>query len=42
LAQDGQRGAQRMIGVMFCHGLGVKQNDHKAVEWYQKAGVDYH
>lgn len=36
-AQQGHAEAQNWVGYCYQHGLGVAQDDKKAVEWYQKA-----
>ncbi len=36
-AQKGLKNAQRNIGMSYWRGIGVKQNDEKAVYWMQKA-----
>ena len=42
LANGGQVEAQRKIGVMLRHGLGVKKDDAKAIYWYRKAAENGH
>ena len=42
LAKQGNTEAQRKLGVMYRHGLGVKQNDALAIEWYRKAAEGGH
>lgn len=37
LARQGVPEAQRKIGVMYRHGLGVEKNDEKAIYWYHQA-----
>jgi len=42
LARKGQMDAQRLIGVMYRHGLGVNKNDDEAIKWYRKAAQQGH
>jgi len=42
LAEKGVLEAQRKIGVMYRHGLGVQKNDEKAIYWYRKAAQKGH
>lgn len=39
LAKERDARAQRHLGVMYAKGLGVPQDDAKAVKWYRKAAV---
>ena len=36
-AEQGHAAAQYNLGVMYAHGLGVRQHDAQAVQWYRKA-----
>ncbi|CAK0754225.1 hypothetical protein CCP4SC76_240004 [Gammaproteobacteria bacterium] len=36
-AKSGHAGAQWLVGLCFCDGIGVKQNDRKAVGWFRMA-----
>jgi hypothetical protein len=42
LAKQGDREAQRRIGIMYRHGLGVARNDLEALKWYRKAAEQGH
>ena len=42
LADKGVVEAQRKIGVMYRHGLGVAKNDKEAIIWYRKAASQGH
>lgn len=42
LAESGQIEAQRRLGVMYRHGLGVPRDDHEAMRWYQAAAEQGH
>jgi len=42
LADLGVKEAQRRIGVMYRHGLGVKKNDQAAIKWYRRAAEQGH
>ncbi len=37
LADEGDRRAQAVIGLMYYHGRGVKQDDRQAAKWFQLA-----
>ncbi len=37
LAEDGDSEAQKLLGIMYEHGHGVKANSKKALEWYIKS-----
>ncbi|MBQ9904381.1 MAG: sel1 repeat family protein, partial [Synergistaceae bacterium] len=34
---QGHVGAQYMLGVMYCAGVGVREDKSEAVKWYRKA-----
>jgi hypothetical protein len=36
LAEQGDDAAQFNLGLMYAHGLGVKQDDAQAVMWFRK------
>ncbi|MBR0128725.1 MAG: sel1 repeat family protein, partial [Neisseriaceae bacterium] len=38
-AEQGDKGAQFNLGVMYANGRGVEENLNKACEWYKKAGT---
>lgn len=42
LAREGVPEAQRKIGVMYRHGLGVAKDDEKAIYWYRQAAKNGH
>ena len=42
LAENGNVEAQRRIGIMYRHGLGVARNDAEAIQWYRKAAEQGH
>ena len=42
LAEAGQSEAQRRLGVMYRHGLGVKRDDSEAMKWYLAAAEQGH
>ena len=42
LAENGVLEAQRKLGVMYRHGLGVVKNDTLAIDWYRKAAQGGH
>jgi uncharacterized protein len=42
LAEAGQSEAQRRLGVMYRHGLGVRRDDGEAVKWYLAAAEQGH
>ncbi|HHF4025103.1 tetratricopeptide repeat protein [Haemophilus influenzae] len=42
LAEQGDAQAQGGLGMMYERGLGVKQDDFKAVNWYRKAAEQGH
>ena len=42
LAEKGEPEAQRHIGIMYRHGLGVAKNDAEAIKWYRKAAEQGH
>jgi len=42
LADAGQSEAQRYLGVMYRHGLGVKRDDTLAIKWYSAAAEQGH
>jgi TPR repeat protein len=42
LAQQGNRGAQNDIGIMYAEGRGVKQDNAEAVKWFQKSAEQGH
>ena len=42
LAEKGETEAQRKLGVMYRHGLGVEKNDQLAISWYRKAAQGGH
>lgn len=42
LADKGNTEAQRKLGVMYRHGLGVRKNDNIAISWYRKAAEGGH
>lgn len=42
LAEQGNMEAQRRIGIMYRHGLGVAKNDLEALKWYHKAAEQGH
>jgi len=42
LAESGDREAQRHIGIMYRHGLGIARDDAKAITWYRKAAEQGH
>jgi len=42
LAQAGNSEAQRHLGVMYRHGLGVAHNDLQAIKWYRAAAEQGH
>jgi uncharacterized protein len=37
LAEQGDAGAQHVLGLMYAEGLGVPQDDRTAVKWYRLA-----
>ena len=41
-AQKGFSEAQNNLGLMYAHGIGVKQDDAQAVHWYRKAAEQGH
>ena len=41
-AEQGDAGAQNVLGFMYSHGRGVPQDDHEAVRWYQLAADQGH
>ena len=41
-AQKGFSEAQNNLGLMYAHGIGVKQDDAQAVYWYRKAAEQDH
>ena len=41
-AEQGDAGAQNVLGFMYSHGQGVPQDDHEAVRWYQLAAEQGH
>ena len=41
-AQKGFSEAQNNLGLMYAHGIGVKQDDAQAVYWYRKAAEQGH
>ena len=41
-AQKGFSEAQNNLGLMYAHGIGVKQDDTQAVYWYRKAAEQDH
>ena len=41
-AEQGNADAQNNLGCMYQNGLGVEQDDAKAMEWYQKAAEQGH
>ena len=42
LAEQGNADAQHNLGVMYETGLGVSENDKKAVKWYRLAAEQGH
>jgi len=41
-ARSGNADAEELIGVMYAMGLGVKQDDTRAFEWYLRASLKGH
>ncbi len=41
-ARSGNAEAEELIGVMYAMGLGVKRDDVRAFEWYQRAALKGH
>lgn len=41
-ATQGVRRAQSILGFVYMHGIGLKQNNMKAFEWYEKAASQGH
>ena len=37
LAQQGDKGAQNSVGIMYAEGRGVKKDSTEAVKWFQKS-----
>ena len=42
LAEQGDVGAQTLIGLMYDEGYGVPENDAEAVKWFRKAAEQGH
>ncbi len=42
LAEQGNAEAQHYLGLMYCSGLGVPEDDAEAIKWFRKAAEQGH